>query len=326
MRPVLKLSSGIKVLDSGVIALMGSPEMGLRPGMVAGELSLTVGVKNLGKYASLQSILSSVVIKTHQLMRLFGVKAQPQHIAVLKVHHVVLTLNLTNHGSPSILLIVRNLKDSKCNVSKYMSGRCGGTTRVAVLVGGLIAGALLMACLALLWYYVRRKSTSLRNQSSAKRLLCEAAGNSSVPFFQYKEIEKATNGFSEKQRIGRGCVDEIIDSYLDPNRDAWTLTSIHTVAELAFRCLAFHRDMRPTMTEVAEELEQIMLSAWIPTMYMASPSTSSCSSEYGSQKSLSGSIGSLAGIASGKVSIGSLAGIATGKLLPPQRTDSLTSL
>ncbi|KAJ6288554.1 hypothetical protein OIU76_024523 [Salix suchowensis] len=105
-------------------------------------------------------------------------------------------------------------------------------------------------------------------------------------------------------RIGRGCVDEIIDSYLDPNRDAWTLTSIHTVAELAFRCLAFHRDMRPTMTEVAEELEQIMLSAWIPTMYMASPSTSSCSSEYGSQKSLS-------------VSIGSLAGIASGKLLPP---------
>ncbi|KAJ6419979.1 hypothetical protein OIU84_029992 [Salix udensis] len=213
---------------------------------------------------------------------------------------------------------------SKCNVSKYMSGRCGGTTRVAVLVGGIIAGALLMACLALLWYYVRRKSTSLRNQSSAKRLLCEAAGNSSVPFFQYKEIEKATNGFSEKQsevnlaalavdRIGRGCVDEIIDSYLDPNRDAWTLTSIHSVAELAFRCLAFHRDMRPTMTEVAEELEQIMLSAWIPTMYMASPSTSSCSSEYGSQKSLS-------------VSIGSLAGIAGGKLLPPQRTDSLTSL
>ncbi|KAJ6366973.1 hypothetical protein OIU77_003371 [Salix suchowensis] len=517
MRPVLKSSSGIGVLDTGVIAMMGSPEMGLWTGMVAGELRLTGGVKNLDRYASLQSILSSVVIKTHQLMRLFGVKAQPQHIAVLKVHHVVLTLNLTNHGSPSILLIVRNLIVSKCNVSKYMSGRCGGSTRVAVLVGGLIAGALLMACLALLWYYVRRKSTSLRNQSSAKRLLFEAAGNSSVPFFHYKEIEKATNGFSEKQRlgtgaygtvyagklhsddlvaikklrhrdtnsidqvmneikllssvshpnlvrllgccieegepilvyefmpngtlcqhlqlergtglpwtirltvatetakaiaylhsamnppiyhrdikssnilldynyrskvadfglsrlgmvesshistapqgtpgyldpqyhqyfhlsdksdvysfgvvlieiitalkvvdfsrpysevnlaalavdrIGRGGVDEIIDPYLDPNRDAWTLTSIHTVAELAFRCLAFHRDMRPTMMEVAEELEQIMLSAWIPTMYMASPSTSSCSSEYGSQKSLS-------------VSIGSLAGIASGKLLPP---------
>lgn len=417
-------------------------------------------------------------------------------------------------------------KVSKCSASKYMSGECGGTTRVGVLVGGLIAGALLMAGLAFLCYYVRRKSTSLRNRLSAKRLLCEAAGNSSVPFFQYKEIEKATNGFSEKHRlgigaygtvyagkinsddlvaikklrhrdtdsidqvmneikllssvshpnlvrllgccieegepilvyefmpngtlcqhlqqergtglpwtvrltvatetakaiaylhsvinppiyhrdikssnilldynyrskvadfglsrlgmvesshistapqgtpgyldpqyhqyfhlsdksdvysfgvvlveiitalkavdfsrphsevnlaalaidrIGRGCVDEIIDPYLDPNRDAWTLTSILSVAELAFRCLAFHRDMRPTMLEVAGELEQIMLSAWIPTMYMASPSVSSCSSQNGSQKSLS-------------VSIGRKAGLARGKLLLPQRTDSLTSL
>ena len=397
---------------------------------------------------------------------------------------------------------------------------------LAVHFSGLIAGALLMACLAFLCYYVRRKSTSLRNRLSAKRLLCEAAGNSSVPFFQYKEIEKATNGFSEKHRlgigaygtvyagklnsddlvaikklrhrdtdsidqvmneikllssvshpnlvrllgccieegepilvyefmpngtlcqhlqqergtglpwtvrltvatetakaiaylhsamnppiyhrdikssnilldynyrskvadfglsrlgmvesshistapqgtpgyldpqyhqyfhlsdksdvysfgvvlveiitalkavdfsrphsevnlaalaidrIGRGCVDEIIDPYLDPNRDAWTLTSILSVAELAFRCLAFHRDMRPTMLEVAGELEQIMLSAWIPTMYMASPSASSCSSQNGSQKSLS-------------VSIGRKAGLARGKLLLPQRTDSLTSL
>nr|TKS02142.1 wall-associated receptor kinase-like 14 [Populus alba] len=227
---------------------------------------------------------------------------------------------------------------SKCSASKYMSGECGGTTRVGVLVGGFIAGALLMAGLAFLCFYIRRKSTSLRNRLSAKRLLCEAAGNSSVPFFQYKDIEKATNGFSEKQRlgigayvdfsrphsevnlaalaidrIGRGCVDEIIDPYLDPNRDAWTLTSILSVAELAFRCLAFHRDMRPTMLEVAEELEQIRLSAWIPTMYMASPTASSCSSQNGSQKSLS-------------VSISRKAGLARGKLLLPQRTDSLTSL
>uniref|UniRef100_A0A6M2EFJ8 Protein kinase domain-containing protein n=1 Tax=Populus davidiana TaxID=266767 RepID=A0A6M2EFJ8_9ROSI len=415
---------------------------------------------------------------------------------------------------------------SKCSASKYMSGECGGTTRVGVLVGGFIAGALLMAGLAFLCYYIQRKSTSLRNRSSAKRLLCEAAGNSSVPFFQYKDIEKATNGFSEKQRlgigaygtvyagklnsddlvaikklrhrdtdsidqvmneikllssvshpnlvrllgccieegepilvyefmpngtlcehlqqergtglpwtvrltvatetakaiaylhsvinppiyhrdikssnilldynyrskvadfglsrlgmvesshistapqgtpgyldpqyhqyfhlsdksdvysfgvvlveiitalkavdfsrphsevnlaalaidrIGRGCVDEIIDPYLDPNRDAWTLTSILSVAELAFRCLAFHRDMRPTMLEVAEELEQIRLSAWIPTMYMESPTASSCSSQNGSQKSLS-------------VSISRKAGLARGKLLLPQRTDSLTSL
>ncbi|EEF40062.1 kinase, putative [Ricinus communis] len=417
---------------------------------------------------------------------------------------------------------------SGCNASKYINGQCGGTTRVGVLVGGIIAGASLMAGLALIWYFVRQRSTSLRNRLSAKRLLCEAAGNSSVPFYPYREIEKATNGFSEKQRlgigaygtvyagklhneewvaikkirhrdtdsidqvmneikllssvshpnlvrllgccieegepilvyefmphgtlcqhlqrergkglpwtirltiaaetanaiaylhsamnppiyhrdikssnilldynykskvadfglsrlgmtesshistapqgtpgyldpqyhqyfhlsdksdvysfgvvlveiitglkvvdfsrphsevnlaalaidrIGRGCVDEIIDPYLDPNRDAWTLSSIHNVAELAFRCLAFHRDMRPTMMEVAEELEHIRLSAWVPNMYMASPAASSCSSpDNGSERSL--------GVHSIKK-----AGVVSRRLLVPQRpADCLTSL
>ncbi|KAL1539577.1 non-specific serine/threonine protein kinase [Salvia divinorum] len=59
-------------------------------------------------------------------------------------------------------------------------------------------------------------------------------------------------------RIGRGCLDEIIDPFLRPSLDL----SVHKVAELAFRCLAFHRDMRPTMMEVAIELEQIRLSKW----------------------------------------------------------------
>lgn len=63
-------------------------------------------------------------------------------------------------------------------------------------------------------------------------------------------------------RIGRGCLDEIIDPLLEPNKDSWTLSSIHKVAELAFRCLAFVSDMRPSMTEVAAELEQIRSSKW----------------------------------------------------------------
>ncbi|XP_020091930.1 wall-associated receptor kinase-like 14 [Ananas comosus] len=41
----------------------------------------------------------------------------------------------------------------------------------------------------------------------------------------------------------------------------WVMDSVRRVAELAFRCLAFHKDVRPCMTEVAEELERIRLSA-----------------------------------------------------------------
>ncbi|XP_042473683.1 wall-associated receptor kinase-like 14 [Zingiber officinale] len=81
-------------------------------------------------------------------------------------------------------------------------------------------------------------------------------------------------------RIRRGRVDEILDPFLEPHRDAWTLASVHKVAELAFRCLAFHRDMRPSMTEVVDELEQIKLSGWAPTEDLTFLSTASsfCSS------------------------------------------------
>ncbi|RLN16994.1 wall-associated receptor kinase-like 14 [Panicum miliaceum] len=82
-------------------------------------------------------------------------------------------------------------------------------------------------------------------------------------------------------RIGRGRVDDIVDPYLDPHRDAWTLSSIHKVAELAFRCLAFHSEMRPSMAEVADELDQMQRSGWAPSAddaaYM-STSSSICSS------------------------------------------------
>lgn len=364
----------------------------------------------------------------------------------------------------------------RCNPSHYMSGKCGGTTRVGVLVGGVILGACLMAGLAFVTYIIRRRSTLCRMRKSTRRLLSEAS--CTVPLYSYKDIERATMGFAASERlgtgaygtvyagklnndklvavkrikhreadgmeqvmneikllssvshpnlvqllgcciergeqilvyefmpngtlsqhlqrergdglpwtvrltiatetaqaiaylhsavhppiyhrdikssnilldynynskvadfglsrmgitgfshistapqgtpgyldpqyhqsfhlsdksdvysfgvvlveiitglkvvdfsrvqgevnlaalaidkIGRGLVEEIIDPFLEPQRDAWTLSSIHKVAELAFRCLAFHRDMRPSMMEVAEELDQIKLSGWTPT-------------------------------------------------------------
>ncbi|KAJ0967680.1 hypothetical protein J5N97_024597 [Dioscorea zingiberensis] len=379
-----------------------------------------------------------------------------------------------------------------CNPSNYMSGKCGGTTRVGVLVGGIIAGACIMSGLAFIIYIIRRRSSSCRMRKSTRRLLSEAS--CTVPLYSYKDIERATSGFAESQRlgtgaygtvyagklnndklvavkkikhreaetleqvmneikllssvshpnlvrllgccidkgqqilvyefmpngtlaehlqrergdglpwtvrltiaaetaraiaylhsavhppiyhrdikssnilldynykskvadfglsrmgitgfshistapqgtpgyldpqyhqsfhlsdksdvysfgvvlveiitalkvvdfsrvqgevnlaalaidkIGRGLVEEIIDPFLEPTRDAWTLSSIHKVAELAFRCLAFHRDMRPSMVEVAEELDHIKLSGWTSAdehNIFLSSSSSLCSS------------------------------------------------
>jgi hypothetical protein len=59
-----------------------------------------------------------------------------------------------------------------------------------------------------------------------------------------------------------GTQDEIIDPFLEPRSDTWTLSAVHKVAEMAFRCLAYHRDMRPSMMEVAAELERIRANKW----------------------------------------------------------------
>ncbi|KAI4325830.1 hypothetical protein MLD38_031194 [Melastoma candidum] len=91
-------------------------------------------------------------------------------------------------------------------------------------------------------------------------------------------------------RIGRGCLDELIDPFLEPNRDAWTLSSIHRVSELAFRCLAFNKDIRPSMIEVAEELNEIRLSGWAPldeNVIGASSVASTCSSAYNGSETIS---------------------------------------
>ncbi|XP_076922290.1 wall-associated receptor kinase-like 14 [Bidens hawaiensis] len=395
---------------------------------------------------------------------------------------------------------------AKCGATKYMSGECGGTTRVGVLIGGIVAGASLMSIAALICYCLKKRA-ALRHHQLAKRALSEATGSFNIPFYHYKDIERATNSFSEKQRlgvgaygtvyagklstnewvavkkirnrdtdghgnsqvmneiklistvnhtnlvrllgyciekgeqilvyeympngtlsqhlqcerekglpwtvrltiatetaqaivhlhsmnppiyhrdikssnilldykfnskvadfglsrlgmlddshistapqgtpgyvdpqyhqnfhlsdksdvysfgvvlveiitalkvvdfsrhhteinlaalaidkIGKGRVDDIIDPFLDPNRDAWTLTSIHNVAELAFRCLAFHRDMRPSMTEVADELEHIRVGGWNAggddNVTLSSSSVSS-SPYNGSERSIGGTI------------------------------------
>ncbi|KAG8092983.1 hypothetical protein GUJ93_ZPchr0012g22210 [Zizania palustris] len=58
-------------------------------------------------------------------------------------------------------------------------------------------------------------------------------------------------------RIGKGRVDEIVDPALVDRGEEWVMQSVRHVSELAFRCLAFQKDVRPSMSEVAAELRRI---------------------------------------------------------------------
>uniref|UniRef100_A0A7N0UC18 Protein kinase domain-containing protein n=1 Tax=Kalanchoe fedtschenkoi TaxID=63787 RepID=A0A7N0UC18_KALFE len=106
-----------------------------------------------------------------------------------------------------------------CNAASYLSGHCGGTTRVIVLIGGVAAGALLIAGFAIICYCFFRKSVAEKSQLSARRLLSDAAGGSGIPFYQYKEIEKATSGFDIRQRLGTGAYGTVYAGKL--HQDEW---------------------------------------------------------------------------------------------------------
>ncbi|KAJ6679229.1 WALL-ASSOCIATED RECEPTOR KINASE-LIKE 14 [Salix purpurea] len=164
-------------------------------------------------------------------------------------------------------------KDAGCNPAKYLTGRCGAGARPAVFLGGIVVAAVgvglgLVCCLA------RRNSIS--KAKSFRKLHPKKVLDFSRP---RDEVNLASLAID---RIGRGRLDEIIDPFLDLHSDAWTFSSVHKVAELAFRCLAFLKDTRPSMMEVAAELEQIMLTRWpsseeinCTTSLDSSPSSSS---------------------------------------------------
>ncbi|XP_045786320.1 wall-associated receptor kinase-like 14 [Trifolium pratense] len=94
---------------------------------------------------------------------------------------------------------------SQCRPSTFGSSKCGKALRIGILIGVILVGASVTAALATLCYFAKRRSTWLTKQLTVKRLLREAAGNYIVPLYPYKEIERATNFFSEKHRLGTGA-------------------------------------------------------------------------------------------------------------------------
>jgi serine/threonine protein kinase len=94
-------------------------------------------------------------------------------------------------------------ESSSCNPTRYLSGRCGGTTRVGVLIGGVAAGAVLMVAVVLLCCFIRKRRI-LNSKNRINRRLCEATGIT-IPIYPYKQIKKAADYFCDKRRLGTGA-------------------------------------------------------------------------------------------------------------------------
>ncbi|KAK6128659.1 hypothetical protein DH2020_037590 [Rehmannia glutinosa] len=132
---------------------------------------------------------------------------------------------------------------SDCSAGWYISGRCGN--KVGILVGGIMAGASLVAALAVICYCIKKRTSTLKSRLSAasdKRSI----GNTSVPFYPYKEIERASNGFSEKQRLGTGAYGTVYAGKL--HNDEWV-----AIKKIRYRD---HDSVEQVMNEIASFLRQ----------------------------------------------------------------------
>ncbi|CAL5197649.1 unnamed protein product [Lathyrus oleraceus] len=106
---------------------------------------------------------------------------------------------------------------SHCSLSTLGSSKCAKALRIGLLLGVIIVGALVTAALSLVCYFTNRRSTWLTKQLTVRRLLREAAGNYIVPLYPYKEVERATNFFSEKHRLGTGAYGTVYAGNLHNN-------------------------------------------------------------------------------------------------------------
>ncbi|WCJ35325.1 Wall-associated receptor kinase-like 14 [Euphorbia peplus] len=105
-----------------------------------------------------------------------------------------------------------------CNLAKYLSGDCGGAIRISILIGGSIAGLSLPIAVGILCCYINRRKHHPKSKGFRKIRLSDVTGFN-IPIYQYKEIEKATNNFSEKQRLGTGAFGTVYAGKL--NNDIW---------------------------------------------------------------------------------------------------------
>ena len=77
-------------------------------------------------------------------------------------------------------------------------------------------GALVTGVTCLVYQLLKRRSASIRTKRSTKRLLSGAS--CAVPFYSYREIERATDGFSDAKRLGTGAYGTVYAGRLGDSR------------------------------------------------------------------------------------------------------------
>ncbi|KVH88144.1 Concanavalin A-like lectin/glucanase, subgroup [Cynara cardunculus var. scolymus] len=128
-----------------------------------------------------------------------------------------------------------------------------------VAAGSALILMLLSCAIFVIWR--NRKSSPFSYVSSKEKSPDFEDGSDffGVSVFSYDELKHATQNFDPSRLLGDGgcVVDQLIDPVLGSDSDPEIMRMITLVAELAFLCLQYDSELRPTMTEVLDVLKDI---------------------------------------------------------------------
>ncbi|GLJ09831.1 hypothetical protein SUGI_0116660 [Cryptomeria japonica] len=141
----------------------------------------------------------------------------------------------------------------RCRRHRQYPDRCPAEkpknkTTIALPLGFSIGGVALVAAVILLLIYLKKRPFGV--------VLVEII-SAKVAVDTSRNRNEIILAAMASDKIRRGVLDEILDPDLQIGMEEEVKLVVCAVAELAFRCLATDRDVRPDMKEVATRLEEI---------------------------------------------------------------------
>ncbi|KAJ6350289.1 hypothetical protein OIU78_006454 [Salix suchowensis] len=138
-------------------------------------------------------------------------------------------------------------------------GSCGGSRKTA-LIAGLTSGiglTLLVIAISVLFYKrIRRIKKAQERLAREREEILNAGGSRAAKIFTGKQIKKATNIYVQRMVEEEKLMD-VIDPVLKMKAGSLQIETVKALAFLALSCVEEKRQDRPSMKEVAEEIEYI---------------------------------------------------------------------
>ncbi|XP_066322490.1 uncharacterized protein [Miscanthus floridulus] len=152
----------------------------------------------------------------------------------------------------------------KCNPSKYLSGHCGKTIPIALLVAGIMFGAMVTGVTCLAYQLLKRRSASIRTKLSTTYVHTEK--------FTLQVLRVATGNFAAENKLGEGGFGEVFKGRLQDGQcvavkrlSKGSSQGFHELKnELILAAKLAHKNLVQLLGVCLEETEKLIVYEYLP--------------------------------------------------------------